>query len=433
MAGEWKVHRVEDIAAAMGDAPFGSLLKNDDYTDSGVLVVQGKNIQGRTCDWSDRRYVSHEKYEKLQRSHCFIGDLLFPKVGTIGKVGRLTACPGVQEYVLSTNTMRFRPDESVATADYVYYFFSWSETVNLIHALNSKSVQPVFNFTGLKNFQIALPPLAEQNAIAAVLGALDDKIESNRRTSRTLEAVAQAIFRAWFVDFEPVKAKAAGTHSFPSMPQGIFDALPTRLVESGLGLVPEGWELLPLDEAMQVNPSRRIAKGSVAPYLDMSQMPTDGHAPTSWGEREAGSGARFMNGDTLVARITPCLENGKTAFVDFLSEGQVGWGSTEYIVLRPRPPIPDLYAYLLARTPEFRAFAIQNMTGTSGRQRVPFNTMSKFNVALGPVLVMEAFGEVVEPLFSRSSASVLESRALAALRDYLLPKLLSGEVRVRER
>ena len=218
----------------------------------------------------------------------------------------------------------------------------------------------------LRKVEIWVPPIEEQCAIAGMLGALDDKIESNRCTSRTLERLARAIFRAWFVDFEPVKAKAAGSRSFPGMPQEVFDSLPTSFIESELGLVPGGWVMLPLDEAMDVNPSRRIAKGIAAPYLDMAQMPTDGHAPASWSEREASSGARFMNGDTLVARITPCLENGKTAFVDFLDEGQVACGSTEYIVLRPKPPIPNLYAYLLARTPEFRTFAIQHMTGSSG-------------------------------------------------------------------
>lgn len=283
----------------------------------------------------------------------------------------------------------------------------------------------------IQEFRTDLPTLDEQRAIGGVLGVLDDKIESNRRTSRTLELVARAIFRAWFVDFEPVKAKAAGAQSFPGMPQYAFDTLPTRFVGSKLGPVPDGWEVLPLDEVVEVNPSRRLAKGIPAPYLDMGQMPTDGHAPLACVEREAGSGARFMNGDTLVARITPCLENGKTAFVDFLSENQVAWGSTEYIVLRPKPPIPNLYAYLLARTPEFRSFAIQNMTGTSGRQRVPFDTLSKFHVAVPNSEIFRALDATIQPLFIRSSATVRESRVLNNMRDMLLPHLLSGSVRVQ--
>jgi len=139
-----------------------------------------------------------------------------------------------------------------------------------------------------------------------------------------------------------------------------------------------------------------------------------------------------MNGDTLVARITPCLENGKTTFVDFLEAGQVGWGSTEYIVLRPKPPLPDEFAYCLARSTEFRDFAIQSMTGSSGRQRVPAESLSHFRVVAAPKVIAEVFGRLIRPLFARSSAATKESRTLAALRDALLPKLISGQIRVAD-
>jgi type I restriction enzyme S subunit len=141
---------------------------------------------------------------------------------------------------------------------------------------------------------------------------------------------------------------------------------------------------------------------------------------------------RLINGNTLVARITPCLENGKTAFVDFLQDGQVGWGSTEYIVLRPKAPLPEEYAYCLARSAEFREFAIQSMTGTSGRQRGPAESLAHFRVAVPPKPIAEAFGRAVEPRFARATSAVRESRTLAALRDTLLSKLISGELRVKD-
>ena len=142
---------------------------------------------------------------------------------------------------------------------------------------------------------------------------------------------------------------------------------------------------------------------------------------------------RFVNGDTLVARITPCLENGKTAYVDFLKDGQVGWGSTEYIVLRPKSPLPNEYAYCLARSVEFRDFAIQSMTGSSGRQRVPAESLSHFRTVAAPKPIGELFGRLIKPLFARTSAATKEGRALAALRDMLLPKLISGELRPNQR
>lgn len=163
----------------------------------------------------------------------------------------------------------------------------------------------------------------------------------------------------------------------------------------------------------------------------MANMPTRGHSPDAVIDRPFGSGMRFVNGDTLVARITPCLENGKTAYVDFLLDGQVGWGSTEYIVLRPKPPLPGEFAYCLARDTEFREFAIQSMTGSSGRQRVPAESLSHFRVVAAPKPIAQLFGRLVKPLFGRANATTRESRALAALRDTLLRKLISGELRVR--
>ncbi|MGB6450474.1 MAG: restriction endonuclease subunit S, partial [Steroidobacteraceae bacterium] len=169
----------------------------------------------------------------------------------------------------------------------------------------------------------------------------------------------------------------------------------------------------------------------VAPYLDMANMPMCGHSPDDVVDRPFGSGMRFKNGDTLVARITPCLENGKTAYVDFLLDEQVGWGSTEYIVLRPKPPLPSEYAYCLARSSGFREFAIQSMTGSSGRQRVPAESLSHYPVVTPSQQIAEQFGHIVGPLFSRASNAVRESRALAALRDSLLPKLVSGDIRMK--
>ncbi len=280
----------------------------------------------------------------------------------------------------------------------------------------------------MKSLKVLLPPEVEQRAIAHILGTLDDKIELNRRMNETLEAIALALFKSWFVDFDPVRAKAEGRD--PGLPKPIADLFPDSFEDSELGEIPKGWEVIPLPDAIEVNPPRQLRKGDVSPYLDMANMPTRGHSPDAVIDRPFASGMRFVNGDTLVARITPCLENGKTAYVDFLPHGQVGWGSTEYIVLRPKPPLPDEFAYCLARGTEFRDFAIQSMTGSSGRQRVPAESLSHFRVVTAPKPIAEQFGQLIKPLFARSSAVTKESRTLAALRDTLLPKLISGELRV---
>lgn len=279
------------------------------------------------------------------------------------------------------------------------------------------------------SFSFESPALPEQKAIAGVLGALDDKIELNLRMNETLEEMARAIFKSWFVDFDPVRAKMEGRQ--PAHMDAATAALfPNRLgPDTGL---PEGWEEKPLDKAIQINPKRSLKKGTVAPYVPMKLLPINSAGIAEVGAREFSSGTRFENGDTLLARITPCLENGKTAFVDCLPNNQIGWGSTEYIVLRPLPPLPEHFAYLLARSEPFREHAIKNMTGTSGRQRVPADALRSYLIATPPAGVAVVFGELVSELFAKMRANVEESLTLAELRDTLLPKLMSGELRVRE-
>jgi type I restriction enzyme S subunit len=229
---------------------------------------------------------------------------------------------------------------------------------------------------------------------------------------------------------EGIEGRWQRGQSLPGLPAHLYDLFPDRLVDSALGAIPQGWEQVKLPDMIEVNPARPLRKDEVAPYLDMANMPTRGHAADDVIDRPFGSGMRFMNGDTLVARITPCLENGKTAYVDFLQDDQIGWGSTEYIVLRPKSPFPEEFAYCLARSDGFREFAIQSMTGSSGRQRVPAESLAHYLMAAPSQQISEHFGTIVRPLFARASIAKRESRALAALRDTLLPKLISGELRV---
>lgn len=406
-----------------------------DYAD----VIMGYSPPGETCNRNGEgmpllngptEFGAHHpvpaQYTIEPRRIANPGDVLFCVRGST--TGRMNWAD--QTYAIGRGIAAIRHRKGLQFQPFLRGVIENGLRILLGHATGSTF--PSLSREDIANMKV--PKLLEphQLLIASILGSLDDKIEQNRRTSRALERLARAIFRAWFVDFEPVKAKAAGATAFPSMPQEVFDALPTRLVDSELGPIPEGWEVKSVSEACEVNPRMKLAKGEPAPYLDMKNMPTTGHAPAAWIERPVGSGAKFTNGDTLVARITPCLENGKTAFVDFLEENVVGWGSTEYIVLRPRAPLPPIYAYCLARTAEFRDYAIQNMSGTSGRQRVPPTAMDHFIVAVPNSETATAFGDIVQSLFNHVRAGMSESRKLAEMRDYLLPKLLSGEVRVRD-
>ncbi|MHB8304011.1 MAG: restriction endonuclease subunit S [Acidobacteriaceae bacterium] len=183
---------------------------------------------------------------------------------------------------------------------------------------------------------------------------------------------------------------------------------------------------------MDINPLRSLSKAIPAPYLEMANAPTTGPRPAAWIDRLPISGCRFRNGDTLLAKITPCLENGKTAFVDFLNDDRIGWGSTEFVVLAPKRPSPPVFGYLLARDGDFRAFAIQSMSGTSGRQRIQIDQLGKFEFAIADTGVYGAFAGVVEPMFGAISHNDNQAKTLAELRDTLLPRLISGKLRIPE-
>ena len=211
-------------------------------------------------------------------------------------------------------------------------------------AYSDKAAVPGLNRNHLHQAAVRYPAdITEQRAIAHVLG--------------TLESMARVLFKSWFVDFDPVRAKMDGRwrpdDSLPGLPAHLYDLFPDRLVDSELGLIPEGWEVKALEQFVELNPYESLKKDTPAPYLDMVALPTSGPNPDDAVMREFKSGTRFRNGDTLLARITPCLENGKTAFIQSLQDGEIRWGSTEFIVMRAIPPVPCTHTYLLARAPVF--------------------------------------------------------------------------------
>ncbi|KAA3607987.1 MAG: restriction endonuclease subunit S [Planctomycetota bacterium] len=428
MASEWGETTIGDFAQRVTKGTTPTTLGGR-FVEAGISYVKVESITNDGRFQPQKfAFIDEETNRLLERSVLQEDDVFFTIAGTIGRVSKVNAS------ILPANTNQavaiVRPNRAVIDPQFLYYALRDGQRVRHAQTRVVQSVQANFSLTELSAITIPLPDKEEQRAIAHILGTLDDKIELNRRMNETLEAMARALFKSWFVDFDPVRAKAEGRD--PSLPQPLADIFPARLVNSELGEIPEGWEVKPLPEVVTVNPSRSLRKGDVAPYLDMANMPTRGHSPDVVINRTFGSGMRFVNGDTLVARITPCLENGKTAYVDFLGDGQVGWGSTEYIVLRPKPPLPTEFAYCLARNVEFRDFAIQSMTGSSGRQRVPAGSLSHFQVVVAPKPIAERFGKAITPLFARANKAAEEVRILASLRNTLLPKLISGELRVKD-
>lgn len=287
------------------------------------------------------------------------------------------------------NTIRFfSKDESVADTRYLY----WATQSHATFPLRG-SAQPFISQGDAREVAISLPPIPEQRAIAATLGALDDKIESNRRAIALTDDLVRARFDAYFdLDQVAVGVSIAGL--------------------------------------MDVNLKRKLTRGTRATYIGMSSLPEFSPEILDWEKREFGSGQKFENGDVLMARITPCLENGKTAIVDMLEDGEVGWGSTEFVVLSPKGPISTPWIYALVRHDLVREWAIRRMTGTSGRQRFQADGFGNYRIAEPDQRSLEEFNSFAVPLFDRMTQLRDETKRLISLRDALLPELLSGRVSV---
>jgi type I restriction enzyme S subunit len=306
-----------------------------------------------------------------------------------------------------------RPNPAAVNTRWLHYYFFGPEwrAVVAANTLSGATVERI-PLSSFPDFPIRLPDLQTQRRIASILSAYDDLIENNTRRIAILEEMARRIYEEWFVRFR-----------FPGHEQ-------VKMVESELGLIPEGWKVVAASDAITISPKVRVPKEGLKPFVPMGSLSENSMLIAGIEEREGNSGSKFQNGDTLFARITPCLENGKTGFVQFLpSHDAVAFGSTEFIVLRSRTLCPE-YVYALARSDEFRANAIKSMSGATGRQRVKEACFDAFLLAQPDAETLQRYREIAQPMFAMIRKLAAKNANLRATRDLLLPKLISGELDV---
>lgn len=425
----------------------------DDFFLSGVPVLSAKHVKtDGLVDVQSMRYASAEMYKKWMKVEVQEGDIILTSEAPMGEVFYIQ---DDKKYVLGQRVFGLRPNPRLINPKYLTAWLASSKGQRQIAARASGSTVQGIRQSELLKLEVDLPSKEEQEIIANVRFSLTDKLSLNRSINQTLEAMAQAIFKSWFVDFDPVKAKIAAIEQgedpqqaamraisgktdaeLDQMPREHHDQLaitaalfPDAMEESDLGEIPKGWKCVPASALIEFNPKEPLRKGTVAPYLDMASLPTSGSWPEPPVPRQFGSGMRFRNGDALLARITPCLENGKSAFVQNLPDETVGWGSTEFIVMRSKNPVPREYAYLLVRHAAFREHAIRSMTGTSGRQRAQADAVAGFKVVSpSEISVWFAFSRLLDSCFKVIKCQSEAVEKLAELRDTLLPQLFSGEL-----
>ncbi len=304
-------------------------------------------------------------------------------------------------------------------SNFLYYCLTQDKFFDYIVAGSNYTTIPRGNKKAILEFSIPTPNFQMQIEIGKILATFDSKIENNRRINTILEQIAQTLFKRWFIDFE-----------FPDENGQPYKSSGGEIVDSELGEIPKNWGISIFSQAIEVNPERKISKGKIAKKISMSDLDPWQSWIKKWNYESYTSGSKFKNGDTLFARITPSLEHGKTAMVHILDEDEIGYGSTEFIVFGRKEIKSDVYIFNLCRSDYIRTAAIGSMTGTSGRQRVPNYLFDQLLIVVPPEELINLFDRIVLQLFRRVFVNASEVHYLIQIKDSLLPKLISGKIRI---
>ena len=341
------------------------------------------------------------------------GDTLFARITPCLENGKISQYAGNSPGMGSTEFFVLRAREGIADPSYIYYFSQYNEFRSVAEkSMRGASGRQRADISALSEYECEFPDFAIQRRVSEMLSAYDKLIENNQRRIRVLEEMARSLYREWFVHF-----RYPGHEDIP-------------LVDSHLGPIPKGWEEKSLTECVEIKPRVIVPREGEKPFVPMGCLSNDSMLISNIESRVGNSGSKFQNGDTLFARITPCLENGKTGFVQFLPDDDaVAFGSTEFIVLRSKTLTPQ-YVYCMARSDAFRDLAIKSMTGASGRQRVQESCFNQISIAPPPQWLLDKYASATEPMFSFIYKLQTQIENLRCARDLLLPKLLSGDMEV---
>ena len=391
---EWKEYRLGDIIAIKSGFAY-----------KGDLIGHGENILlGMGC-------VSFKERFLLSGARAYAGDCADRYCANSGDIVLATrqqsdnlpilGMPAMipnelseKRIIIGANLYRV-DNKSDFSNEYIYWLLKTPFYVNHIRSCQSGTTVRMITKANIEDFRFKAPDREERGRISSFLKSLDDKIEVNRRINDNLEQQGQALFEEYVMNLNKPRTQLLSDYAL-------------------------------------INPTRTIAKGRAARCIEMSSLPTKGTFPSDWTFKEYNGGMKFRNGDTIMARITPCLENGKTAYINFLDENEVAFGSTEYIVLSAHEGFCSELLYFLARYDDFVSYAVSHMNGSSGRQRVSGNDIANYVMPEITNKTMDVVSEKLHGIMEVIKNNSLESRRLAEIRNALLPRLMSADFKLEE-
>ena len=426
LPSEWGWCRLADVCLDLVDCPHSTP----------ELVEGGPYLMARTSDIltgvfraDQARRVSEGTYrERTRRVEPKYGDLLYSREGTY--FGLAAEIPAETKVCLGQRMVLLRPDAEQVHPAYLRYWLNSSRIQSHIQGYRDGSVAERLNLPTIRRLPVCTPSMREQRAIAHILGVLDDKIELNRQMHETLEAIARTLFKSWFVDFDPVRAKSEGRDS--GLPKPISDLFPDSFEESELGEIPKGWRIGTVNDIAETNAktlSRRDGL-DVIDYIEISEVMRGEIGTVVRYERGAEpSRARrcLRHGDSVLSTVRP----DRGAYFLCLNPPKALIASTGFAVLSPRD---GNWAFLYSALTRHEVGEELGRLADGGAYPA---VRPEAIGALGFVIlrgsqIVSAFQKLAGPLFERAQQNGAEVKSLAALRDTLLPKLLSGELRVKD-
>ena len=409
--------------------PFGSQLHAADYVPDGVPSIMPQNIGDNRVVENNIARITATDAKRLSRYLVRKGDIVYSRRGDVER--RALIRDREDGWLCGTGCLRVRFGPGDVDSVYVSYYLDHPNVREWIVRHAHGATMPNLNTSILSALPFVVPPLPEQRAIAHILGTLDDQIEMNRRMNETLEAIARALFKSWFVNFDPVRAKAEGRD--PGLPKPIADLFPDSFEDSELGEIPKGWR------AGKVEEFATLSRDSISPgefpdeVFDHFSIPAfdEGQRPKAERGAEIKSNKFIVPSDAvLVSKLNPRIPR---IWLPVVRENHRAVCSTEFLVTVPSPGVSREFLYSFFLSDTFAGVFETLVTGTSGsHQRVKPENLLALDVVIPGEPVIRQFEDLVRPLLTRVTHSRDKSDTFVSLRNTLLPKLISGELRLKD-
>lgn len=415
MNSRWVENKIVDILAkkknAISMGPFGSRIKKENFVLNGVPIIKGGNLTDRYLMEDNFDFLTEEKADELRTSMAFRGDIVITHRGTIGQVGLVPDDSKFDKYIVSQSQLKFTLDTQKADPYFVFYFFKTHVGQHqLLQNASQVGVPAIARASSaVKDIIIHMPPLEEQKRITSLLRALDDKIENNHKINETLEETARTIYKSWFVDFDPVHAKASG--NAPAYMDAEAAALfPNSFGNDGL---PVGWKEISFDNLAKPKRGKVITK----------KKAIEGDFPVVAGGIKP---AYYHNEYNAKSPVVTISASGNAGFVNIYYSNiwasdcsYINYDITKYVY----------FSHCFLKINQKKLFEMQH---GAVQQHVNPNDIMRLTLKIGSNQILDKFEQTVSHLYKKISLNLEENQTLAEIRDNLLPKLISGEIRVKD-